>query len=209
MLCRLGQRHCFDMWNSRYFQAFSGILVLGSFLSPFSSAGTDSIVREHLTRSGRSILIQESHPVGQSLSDISIESEGFEHNFSEVFSDQDPISSVLVADLDGNGFDEFYIVTVSSGSGSYGAVIALASNRDKSLSMIQFPEIREGDEVYAGYMGHDTFTISDGALLRSFPIYRPSDTNGRPTGGTRRLRYELFAGESSWQLRIIGWEDYR
>ena len=197
------------MWHSRYIQIFSGITIVGSLLNPLWSAGADSIIREHLTRSGRSIVIQESHPVGQSLSKISIESKGFEHNFSEIFSDQDPISSVLVADLDGNGFDEFYIVTVSSGSGSYAAVLALASNRDKSVSMIQFPEITEGDEVFAGYMGHDMFTISDGTLLRSFPIYRPSDTNNSPTGGTRRVRYCLFAGETAWQLRIVGWEDYR
>lgn len=197
------------MRNSQYFKSFAGVLAVGTLLHPVLSAGADSIVREHLTRSGRSIVIQESHPVGQSLSEISIESKGFEHDFSEVFSDQDPISSVLVADLDGNGFDEFYIVTVSSGSGSYGAVLGLASNKDKSLSTIQFPEIREGDEVFAGYMGHDTFTISDGTLLRSFPLYRPSDTNEGPTGGTRKVRYGLFAGESSWQLRVVGWEDYR
>lgn len=177
--------------------------LLAAILLPVASAGDDAISREYETRSGKSLLIEERHPVGQSLSDISITSTGFAHNLSEVFTDRDPIKSVYVADLDSNGFDEFYIVTVSSGSGSYGNVMGFASNKDKSLSMIYLPEIQEGDELFTGYMGHDGFRITDNKLVRSFPVYQPSDTNNNPTGGTRQLTYELFPGEAGWQLRII------
>ncbi len=164
---------------------------------------------KYVTRSGKSLLIEESHPVGQSLSDISIKSKDFEHNLSETFNDRNPIKSVHVADIDGNGFDEFYIFTVSSGSGGYGNVIAIASNRDKSLSMIYFPEIEKGDKLFAGYMGHDTFSLARNKLLRSFPIYMSSDTNNNPTGGTRRLTYGLFPGEGAWQLKVTDSEDIK
>lgn len=176
--------------------------IIATVLLPVPSEGDDAKARQYVTRSGKSLLIEERHPVGQSLSDISITSTGFEHNLSEVFKDRDPVESVHVADLDANGFDEFYIVTVSSGSGSYGNVLGFASNRDKSLSMIYLPEIREADELFAGYMGHDSFRIVDNKLVRSFPVYQPSDTNNKPTGGTRRLTYGLFPGEAGWQLRI-------
>jgi hypothetical protein len=176
--------------------------IISAILFPFPSAGDDSISREHLTRSGKSIVIEERHPVGLSLSDIYIKSSGFEHNLSETLHDRDPIKSVHVADLDGNGFDEIYIITVSSGSGSYGNVIAYASNRDKSLSMIHFPGIQEENDLFTGYMGHDTFMISENKLIRSFPLYQQSDTNNKPTGGMRRITYGLFAGEAVWQLRI-------
>ena len=108
--------------------------------------------------------------------------------------DRDPISDVFVADLDGNGFDEIYIITKSAGSGSYGTVLGFASNKDKSLSMINFPEIRKGDENFEGYMGHDTFKIEDQKLVRIFPIYNKGDTNENPTGGRRKLVYGLFPG---------------
>ena len=85
----------------------------------------------------------------------------FEHNFSEIFKDKDPVSNVLLADLDDNGFDEIYIITTSAGSGSCGNVLGFASNKDKSLSMIHFPEIQESDPNFKGYMGHDAFTIED------------------------------------------------
>ena len=162
------------------------------------------VAGEYVTRSGKSLFIEESHPLGLSLSNIHLKSSGFEHELSEILEDSDPINSVYIADLDKNGFDEFYIITISSGSGSYGNIIGFASNRDKSLSMIHFPEIEEGDERFTGYMGHDRFQISENVLGRSFPIYLSSDKNNNPTGGTRRLAYSLFPGEALWQLRIVG-----
>jgi len=158
--------------------------------------------KEYRTKTGKTIIISETHPVGRSLSTIEISTKDFEHNYQEVYQDRDPISDVFVADLDGNGFDEIYIITTSAGSGSYGTVLGFASNKDKSLSMINFPEIQERDENYKGYMGHDTFKIEDQKLVRIFPIYNKGDTNKNPTGGTRKLVYGLYPGEAMWQLKI-------
>ena len=68
--------------------------------------------------------------------------------------------------------------------------------------MVHVPEIREDDEHFAGYMGHDTFKISGNSLIRTFPIYAPADRNSNPTGGIRQLTYDLFPGEAAWQLKI-------
>ena len=154
------------------------------------------------TRTGKTITVSETHPIAQSLSNIEITTLDFEHNYAEVFEDRDPISKVLLADLDHNGFDEIYIITTSAGSGSYGNVLGLASNKDKSLSMIHFPEMPEGNDNFKGYMGHDSFEIMDQKLVRTFPIYNEGDTNNIPTGGTRKLVYGLYPGEAMWQLTI-------
>lgn len=106
-------------------------------------------------------MVTEIHPVGQSSRNIVIESSGFEHILSETIHDSDPIGNVYITDLDKNGFDEIYIITVSEGTGSYENVIGFASNRDKSLSMIHFPEIQEGDDRFNGYRGHDIFQTSN------------------------------------------------
>jgi hypothetical protein len=163
--------------------------------------------KKYRTMTGKTIIISETHPVGQGLSTIEVRTEGFEHNFGEVFEDRDPTSDVFVADLDGNGFDEIYIITTSAGSGSYGTVLGLASNKDKSLSMIHFSERREGDEHFEGYMGHDTFKIEEQKLVRIFPIYNKGDTNENPTGGRRKLVYGLYPGEAMWQLKVERSED--
>jgi len=158
--------------------------------------------KEYKTKTGKTIIISETHPVGQSLSTIEISTKDFEHNYPEIYKDRDSISDVFVADLDGNGFDEIYIITTSAGSGSYGTVLGFASNKDKSLSMIDFPEIQKGDENFEGYMGHDTFKIEDQKLVRIFPIYNEGDTNQDPTGGTRKLVYGLYLGEAMWQFKV-------
>jgi hypothetical protein len=51
-------------------------------------------------------------------------------------------------------------------------------------------------------MGHDSFTIENNTPVRTFPVYKDSDANASPTGGTRRITYGLFPGEAMWQLRI-------
>lgn len=153
------------------------------------------------TKTGKTITVSETRSV-RSLSTIKIHTNGFEHNFQEEYNDMDPISDIFLADLDDNGFDEIYIITTSAGSGSYGNVLAFASNRDKSLSMIHFPDIRDGDKNFEGYMGHDSFKIEDQKLVRSFPIYNEGDANANPMGGKRRLVYGLVPGEAMWQLKI-------
>ena len=90
----------------------------------------------------------------------------------------------------------------AAGSGGYGTVLGFASNKDRSMSMIHFPEIRKGDENFEGYMGHDTFGIEGRKLVRIFPVYNRGDTNVNPTGGRRKLFYGLYPGEAMWQLRV-------
>ena len=148
------------------------------------------------------IHITETHPVGQSLSNVRVSTDGFQHELDQTIEDADPVKEVLVADLDNNGFDEIYIVTVAAGSGSYGNVLGFASNRDLSLSMINFPEVAQGEPAFKGYMGHDVFTIENRWLVRSFPIYGVSETNAEPGGEMRRVLYGLKPGEAMWQLKI-------
>jgi hypothetical protein len=171
--------------------------------SPAEAKDTQSDAsKEYKTKTGKTIIISVTHPIGQSLSTIQISTKDFEHNYPEIYGDRDPISDVFLSDLDGNGFDEIYIITTSVGSGSYGTVLGFASNKDKSLSMINFPEIQEGDENFEGYLGHDTFKIENQKLVRFFPIYNKGDTNQNPTGGTRKLVYGLYLGEAMWQLKV-------
>jgi hypothetical protein len=181
------------------------ILILITFCA--SSCVSQSENNVYKTKTGKRIIIEESHPAGQSLSTIVIKSLDFEHNMNETNTDTDPIKDVFVTDLDENGFDEIYIITVSAGSGSYGNVIGFASNNDKSLSMINFPEIQQGDIHFKGYMGHDQISIESNYLLRTFPIYLDEDTNTKAAGGKRILRYSLQPGEAMWQLKVVSSKD--
>jgi hypothetical protein len=145
----------------------------------------------------------KSHPIGLSLSTIEISTKDFEYNQSEKYEDMDPISNVFMAEIDQNGFDEIYIITSSQGSGSYGNVMAFASNKDKSISQIHLPEIQNDDKTFQGYMGHDVFSIDDQKLVRIFPIYDKNDSNHNPTQGKRKVVYGLYPGEAARHMLTI------
>ena len=110
------------------------------------------------------------------------------------------ITNVEVEDLNADGYPEIYVYVNSAGSGSYGSLIAYASNRNRSLSEIYLPPLEDDPDASKGYMGHDTFAVGEGALLRRFPVYREGDTNAEPSGGTRQLQYRLEPGEAGWRL---------
>jgi len=181
------------------FAAISILWLSSCFLPHTVVAGN---TREYITHTGKKILVKETHPVGQSVSTIQVTTKGFVYEFFETYEEMDPVSKVMLADLNQDGFDEIYIVTAAQGSGSYGNILAFASNRDRSLSMINFPEINDNNKYFSGYMGHDSFAIKGNSLVRTFPVYKGGDTNARPAGGTRTITYGLIPGEAMWQLRI-------
>jgi hypothetical protein len=53
------------------------------------------------------------------------------------------------------------------------------------------PEDQTRGRRFEGYMGHDTVYIHKNKLVRKFPIYKPGDSNDKPTGGNREIHYSL------------------
>lgn len=180
----------------------SGILALASATDCLNGyqAASAVVTKEYKTKTGKIITVAESHPMGASLSNITVAFKGDAKSKLE-YIDADPINSVLVADLDGNGFDELYITTTAAGSGSYGNIIAIASNNDKSLLKIFVPTLEDKDMnrggTFEGYEGHDTFLIKGNTLERSYPVKLPEPA-------TRTLVYKLKAGEGGFALFIYG-----
>ena len=160
---------------------------------------------EFSTKTGKIIVVKETHAESESLVSVEISAAGFENGNHFILKDIDPIVSIELQDLDQNGFEELYIITQSAGSGSYLNVYAYASNKDLSLSPIYFPEMNNADfeegALFEGYMGHDTFYFQDGTFVRQFPAYKKGDSNSNPTGGTKEISYLLVKGEASWQLK--------
>jgi hypothetical protein len=90
----------------------------------------------------------------------------------------------------------------SAGSGSYGSVMAWSASKGHTLLPINMPDL--SGNLAQGYMGHDQFAVVETRLMRRFPIYRPGDTNAKPTGGTRQISYKLVAGEAGFLFKPVG-----
>ncbi|MCX6282050.1 MAG: hypothetical protein NTU51_08805 [Bacteroidetes bacterium] len=153
-------------------------------------------VKKFKTKTSKTFVVLESHPQGQSLSDIIVKLEGVP-GAEMKYKDTDPVNTLLMGDLDSDGYDELYITTTAAGSGSYGNIIGLASNEDKSISQIFVPTVEEKDMKtganFEGYQGHDKFEISGNTLLRTFPVKSAK-------GSTRKITYVLKTGEAGYIL---------
>ena len=106
------------------------------------------------------------------------------------------------ADLDGNGSPEVYVYVSSAGSGSYGSLVAYGVNAGRSATPITLPDLADDPVAGQGYMGHDQFRVAGRTLVRMFPVYRDGDPQAQPSGGHRRVQYQLVTGEAGWRLRL-------
>jgi hypothetical protein len=159
-------------------------------------------ISDYKTRSGKKFTVIEKK-LSASLSRITVQGTGFP-NSQEVFTlkDADPIQEGLQGDLDGDGYEELYLITRSAGSGSQATIYGFASYNDLSYGPIYLPEPEENDVNFRGYMGHDKISILGNRLLREFPVYNSGDPNSRPSGGSRVLKYALERGEASFALVV-------
>lgn len=110
------------------------------------------------------------------------------------------LTKTILEDLNGDNIPELFLIATGGGSGSHGEVKAFSTNGGKSLTDIVIAEPKAED--MKGYMGHDEFEVVEATFIRRFPVYKPGDTNAKPTGGWRQIQYKLEPGEAVWHLRI-------
>jgi len=162
-------------------------------------------LKTYITHSGKTITVEDTHPVGMSLSTVIISPAGFEVDKPIILSDIDPLKNVLISDLDKDGFDEIYLITQSAGSGSYGHVYAYVSQGDKSLMVIDTENLNSIDrktDLFLGYRGHETYMVKEGSLVITFPVYNEKDSNAEPTGGTNEIHYSLGCNDDKLMIKI-------
>ena len=101
------------------------------------------------------------------------------------------VTGVWLEDLTGDENPELIVAMSSAGSGSYGGVDVYGKTSG-GLDRLFLASL--GADQREGYMGHDTFNVEDGTLVRSFPVYLADDPNAEPTGGTALWEYSFREG---------------
>jgi hypothetical protein len=148
------------------------------------------------------VTFQVESPNDSSINQVVVRASTAEGSFGQMQEEANgTITGVEIEDLNADGYPEIYVYVTSAGSGSYGSLIAYASNRNKSLREIYLPSIEDNPEISKGYIGHDKFAVGEGAFVRRFPVYREGDANAHPTGGARQIQYKLESGEGRLVLR--------
>jgi hypothetical protein len=77
---------------------------------------------------------------------------------------------------------------------------------DTQLLPVAIPEMTENDTkkgaLLEGYMGHDSYSVKNGVLTRSFPTYKKTDTNSEPTGPTKTILYTIVEKMGTYEAKL-------
>jgi membrane-bound inhibitor of C-type lysozyme len=169
--------------------------IICSYIAPVKISSTSSGPLYTVTyKSGKRLNVEVDNLKSASINELNITSDDFKEAIS-IKMETDPITEVLLADLDKNGYEELYVITSCVGSGGYGEVYAFISDMNVKIIQSSIPEISEDETksgaMFEGYMGHDTFYIKNSLLVREFPVYKLKDSNANPTGGIKKIFYTL------------------
>lgn len=97
--------------------------------------------------------------------------------------------SVQAVDLTGDGTPELAVFSRATG-GTATEALDIYRLDGAALRRLTVPELDEK----SGYRGGDRFRLEDRRIVRTIPVYRDSDPAGKPTGGTRTLKYLFREG---------------
>ena len=92
-------------------------------------------------------------------------------------------------DLTGDGLPELALISRAAGDTATEALDVYWLD-GKSLRRSIVPELEDKN----GYKGGDRFRIEGRQIVRTIPVYRDGDPAGKPTGGTRMLKYDFKDG---------------
>jgi hypothetical protein len=113
------------------------------------------------------------------------------------------IKDVIIDDIDGDNSPEIAVIDLM-GPNQMGHVHMFSAFSGKSMGMVNFPELPEGDKVLNGYKGFDEYNFVEGTFIRRFPIYDGENK----TGKLRQLQYKLKPGEAMKQLVLDKTDEY-
>ena len=130
---------------------------------------------------------------------------GFESGAREMeFYVKGRIERVEIEDFNNDGFPDMIMYSHGGVSANdYVTVYAVLSAENKSFTPVFFPDILDDAKLRDGYKGHDEFTLMEGMIMRTFPVFKPDDTADKPTGGKRTIQYKLFSIEGGYRFKVI------
>ena len=168
--------------------------VVVATTTPTVASSTPKDTNTYTTKKGMTVTLTETNPVSESLSTITLTTTGFAST-APIVIEVNKMSNSWYADINGDTYEELIITTISQGLGGYGEALIFTTASTSALLPVVSPEISENDTkkgaLFEGYVGHDSFNVVRGNLVREFPTYRTTDTNDTPTGPRKAVMYTL------------------
>ena len=178
-------------------------IILTTLLASLLLFGASTVLAEN-SKNGNSFKLSLqgiNFQVTSQGNKVRIEPSGLKIDNSPIERDIDgTVTGVEIGDINADRSPELYVY-IKDAKGKT-SLIAYSANKKKSMSDIYLPPFTDDPKLAKGYRGHDDIAIVEGIIALRFPIYKDTDSDDKPTGGTRQLQYKLTQGEASWVLKL-------
>lgn len=169
---------------------FTAFFFFMAMSQPASAAASASSYSKSV-RQGGTVFDISSRPAGGSavqIVTVTVRSGG--RKVASVKADVDYLPrSAQAVDLTGDGRPELAVISRTSG-GVAAEALDVYWLDGATLHRVEIPELDEK----SGYRGGDRFHLEGRLIVRTVPLYREGDFAGKPTGGTRSLKYDFKQG---------------
>jgi len=108
------------------------------------------------------------------------------------------IENCWISNIDADDGAEFLLMTRSAGSGGY-AQLYVYEFFGNELHLLNLPD--PDPDLMRGYQGRDSYGVTDGTLVRRFPVYLDGDANCCPQGGERYIEFD--SAHAVWRLADV------
>ena len=161
---------------------------------------------EYFLKNGKSFVILLT-PESDYLVNAYVFGKGFPASCDTILFDEiELIDTVLIADINNDGYEEMYIFTRGFFPRAYDHVFGVTSDEDKSYKEINFTPLKPSDVIkggdFDGYQGQDVYTLENNTIKRTFPVYNAGDFYDHPSRGYRYLYYTLEKTDSGYFFRL-------
>ncbi len=170
----------------------AAVFFLLMIMNPLvAAAGSNCSYSASVKQSGMTFAISSRPANGCAVQIITVIVHRGGKKISGVKADVDYLAqSARSIDLTGDGMQELAVFSRTIGE-IVTEVLDVYWLDGTTLRRSTVPDLDEK----SGYKGGDRFLLEGRLIVRSFPVYGDGDTAGKPTGGTRSLKYEFKKGE--------------
>ena len=162
--------------------------------------------KEYFLKNGKSFTILQSYE-SDYLVNVYVVGKVFPGSMDTIFFEEiELIDTVIIADINNDGFEEMYIFTKGFSPGAYDHVFGVTSDEDKSYKEINFYSVKPADVAERGFLngwqGQDVYTFENNSIKRTFPVYNAGDFYNNPSRGYRTLYYTIEKTDSGFYFKL-------
>lgn len=162
--------------------AFFILMLMGQ---PVVAAGSKYSFSKSVQQGGTTFDINSRSAVDSAVQIVTVTVRRGGKKVAGMKSDVDYLAhSAQAIDLTGDGAPELALFSRTTGEIVTETLDVYLMN-GTTLSRLPVPDIEEK----SGYRGGDRYHLEDNQIVRTIPVYRDGDQPGKPTGGTRALKY--------------------